>query len=112
MPETFIEGVVKVHLGCGGIVRAVEDLNTRAVEYGYECLHCQSDGIVREDLLFLYADEFGDLDRQDLINAPRQRLEKIQWDKDWNGYEDAVKDGFLEKVERRLTGSGAAGGAP
>lgn len=97
--NTFLEGVVKIHINCGGQVRFVEDLKQPGVEFTGECLHCDATHLPEERCIYLYEDELpAELTKRDIVETPATDLRDLQWSETWECYEDAVEGGLLEQV--------------
>lgn len=75
MPE--YTDCVKIHEGCGGIVRWVEAINTPGVGWHGECLHCGAECLPIESLLPVRG-----LDMETARNASTRELRGLEWDDD------------------------------
>jgi hypothetical protein len=51
--RTLQRGWVKLHAGCGGLVRYVEAYDDPHVGWTGQCCHCDRDGIVEEHIVFI-----------------------------------------------------------
>jgi hypothetical protein len=98
--ETFLSGVVKIHINCGGQVRFVEDLDQPGVEFTGECLYCETTSIPVENCIYIYEDDLpGDLTKHDIVETPATDLAELHWSETWRSYGDAVEGGLLEQIE-------------
>lgn len=68
---------VKIHEGCGGIVRWVEAIDRPGVRWTGECCHCGEEHIVIEQMLPIRG-----LDIETAFETDRQTLADLRWDED------------------------------
>lgn len=87
---------VKVHEGCGGLVRWVEAMNKPGVHYTGQCQHCSREGIPMEQIIPL---EYGtDGEFKDAIHdMTRQDREQLAWDEDADFDENQAR--LREQIE-------------
>lgn len=65
----------KIHEDCGGIVRWVEAVHKPGVGWTGECLYCEEQGIVVEDMLPIRG-----LDVEDAAEVDLQTRRELEWD--------------------------------
>jgi hypothetical protein len=76
MPSTY-EHCVKIHEGCGGIVRWVEAIDRPAVGYYGHCTRCDDEGIPVEHMLPL---DF--LTHTEALDMDAAAFRELSWDDD------------------------------
>lgn len=89
---------VKVHEGCGGLVRWVEAMNQPGVHYTGQCQHCGREGIPMEKMIPL---EYGGDDEYEnaIHDMGRREREKLSWD------ETASFDENQDRLEEEIRGA-------
>lgn len=73
---------VKVHEGCGGIVRWVEALDKPAVHYTGECRQCGREDLTREEILPIRIAESYEEARKKIRQMTVEERAKLEWDED------------------------------
>jgi hypothetical protein len=82
MTNRWPPGTVKIHEGCGGLVRWVEAVRTPGVGYYGECLECHSERVVVEDIVPVLPDD-PNINPTDVVNESDQdTLAQLDWDDD------------------------------
>lgn len=81
MSNHWPPGTMKIHEGCGGLVRWVEAVRTPGVGWTGECLTCHDEQIVVEDIVPIQTE--ADEQIPELVNAmDRDDLAALAWDDD------------------------------
>lgn len=96
MPRWESNSVLKLHEGCGGLVRWVEAYDDPHVGYTGECLECSSDRLPVEHIIPVEIDD--GRTATDLYNdADVETLRELEWD-DTTAW-DANQDRLREAIE-------------
>jgi hypothetical protein len=82
------EDCVKIHEGCGGLVRWVEAVDTPGVQWQGECLHCHSERLVIEEILPLK------MRREDVPIGDIQTLRELEWNDEttWQNNQERISE--------------------
>ena len=103
--ETLANGVIKIHAGCGGTVRFVENFDNPAVGWDYECQSCETT-TVHENVFHFYVDDLPEgISQTDVLEASEKALRELTWDERWDCYEDAVEGGLLDQLTDAIAGN-------
>jgi len=93
------EGCLKIHEGCGGQVRWVEAYETPGVGYHGECLHCDTEGLVLEDIIPVESGKAKRIVQNNAFSSEQQQaLARIEWNEDqsWEKNQDRIKEALLD----------------
>jgi hypothetical protein len=94
-------GWLKVHEGCGGIVRFVEAIDDPHVGWTGDCLHCSAASVVEEHIVFITTPAVpGDRDLGDVRDLPRDARADLE-DR-WPQFEDEGFVAYQEDVHAQL----------
>lgn len=96
MSDRWPPGTVKIHENCGGLVRWVEAVQTPGVGYHGDCLECDAEELVIEDILPLLTPGPNVHDVDVVNETDRETLADLKWadDLDW----EANQARFREEV--------------
>ena len=101
--RTLGAGWAKIHDGCGGLVRFVEAWNRPAVGWTGECLHCGSENIPEEHVVFVtdpaVPEEIGDV--TELVDEDVSDLSALEYPMDVQERDGfaAAQDALREQIQ-------------
>jgi len=92
------ENCMKIHEGCGGLVKWVEAIETPGVGYFGKCMYCQTGQIVVEQIIPI---EKAKVEAGVFLDSGEpEKLANLEWHEDdtWNENQERLKQEIMDEL--------------